>query len=69
MKAAMLWSGGKDSCLALHRALERGVDFACLATFTPADDHEFFAHPRWMMAKQASAIGLPHFCLPVSEAF
>ena len=35
IKAAVLFSGGKDSCLALHKALEKGLDVKYLLCVLP----------------------------------
>lgn len=69
MIAAVLWTGGKDSYLALHRAVDQGVSIACLATFVPMGGQDFKAHPRQLMEKQARALGLPHFFLDVKEPY
>jgi len=53
----VLWTGGKDSALALHRAADQGV--TDLVTLVPPDAH-FRAHDLTLMAWQARAIGLPH---------
>jgi len=57
MRSAMLWTGGKDSALALHRCAHLRV--TDLVTFVPPDAH-FEAHDLTLMAWQARAIGLPH---------
>ena len=57
MTAAVLWTGGKDSALALHRSAGLGVTE--LVTFVPPDAH-FLAHDLQLMAWQARALGLPH---------
>ena len=57
MKSAVLWTGGKDSALALHRSLASGVTE--LVTFVPPDAH-FQAHDLELMTWQARALGLPH---------
>jgi len=57
MNSAVLWTGGKDSALALHRSLASGVTE--LVTFVPPDAH-FQAHDLELMAWQARALGLPH---------
>lgn len=56
----MLFSGGKDSCLALHRAAE--VDqVVCLVTVVPENRESLFFHtPNLHMTRlQAEAMGLP----------
>ncbi len=66
---AVLWTGGKDSCLSLHRVHEKGFRIACLATFVPVGEVNFIAHPIDDMKKQAEALGLPLFLMPVSEPY
>jgi len=66
--AAMLWTGGKDSSLALLEAGQDGYGVSCLVTFAPPQP-EFLAHPLQFMKLQAQALGLPHYVLPVSAPF
>lgn len=67
-KAAILWTGGKDSCIALHEAVKRGYSVAGLFTFTP-ESPDFLAHPLDAVALQAEALELPHARLPVTAPF
>jgi uncharacterized protein (TIGR00290 family) len=70
MKAAVvLWTGGKDSCLALYRARELGHQILALATFVPKDGKEFSAHPREQMIQQAAQLGLPIHFIAVEEPY
>jgi diphthine-ammonia ligase len=57
VKTAVLWTGGKDSALALHLSAHLGV--VELVTFVPPDAH-FQAHDLSLMTWQAHALGLPH---------
>lgn len=57
MTSAVLWTGGKDSALALHRSARSSVRE--LVTFVPPDAH-FRAHDLELMGWQARALGLPH---------
>lgn len=66
--AAVLWTGGKDSALALHEALLDGCRIRCLMTFAPPEP-DFLAHPLPFMKLQAEAMALPHFLWPVREPF
>lgn len=66
--AAVLWTGGKDSALALHEAWRTGCRVRCLVTFAPPEA-EFLAHPLAFMQLQAEALGLPHFRWPVHAPF
>jgi len=55
------WSGGKDSCLALHRACMAGAKPACLLTMIGEDGLRSRSHGlrRDVIAAQAAALGLP----------
>src|ERR1051326_5217249 len=66
--AAVLWTGGKDSALAMHEAQLAGCSVRCLATFAPPEP-AFLAHPLAIIKLQAQALGLPHFVWPVREPF
>jgi uncharacterized protein (TIGR00290 family) len=66
--AAMLWTGGKDSSLALFEASRDGFRVQSLITFAPPEP-DFLAHPLEFMKLQAQALGLPHHVLPVREPF
>ena len=62
--AAVLWTGGKDSMLALL-AVRRRLRVRCLATFTPDPPHPFLAHPLESMVAQSASLGMEHRVLPV----
>ena len=64
--AAVLWTGGKDSSLALHEAHKIGMHIRCLVTFVPRNP-VFLAHPLPFIEQQALAIGLRHIQLCVTE--
>lgn len=66
--AAMLWTGGKDSAMALYEARENGYRVNCLVTFAPPE-RDFLAHPLSFMKMQAQALGLPHYVLPITTPF
>lgn len=66
--AAMLWTGGKDSSLALFEAGQDAYCVRCLVTFAPPQP-DFLAHPLGFMKLQAEALGLPHYILAVREPF
>lgn len=65
---AMLWTGGKDSSLALDEATQSGYSVCCLVTFVPPDAG-FLAHPLPFMTLQAEALALPHHVLPIRAPF
>ncbi len=60
MRTAVLFSGGKDSCLALHYAL-KFTDVACLITILSDNTASYMFHtPNIHLAtRQARAIGIP----------
>ena len=60
LPALCSWSGGKDSCLALHLALESGIPVTRLLTvFEPdADRSRSHALPLELLSDQAAALGL-----------
>lgn len=66
MSVAVLWTGGKDSALALHEWQGRGVTE--LVTLVPPNA-VFRAHDLGLMAWQARAVGLPHHQLLVEAPY
>lgn len=66
--AAMLWTGGKDSSLALFEATQTGYGIRCLVTFAPSQP-DFLAHPLDFMQLQAQALRLPHYILRIEKPF
>jgi uncharacterized protein (TIGR00290 family) len=58
-RAAVFWTGGKDSALALTRVREAGLPVAALVTFAP-EDARFRAHPLPVLAAQALSLGIVH---------
>jgi diphthine-ammonia ligase len=67
-KAAIFWTGGKDSAMALYEASQNGYCIRCLVTFAPLKP-DFLAHPLGFIKMQAQALALPHYVLPVSAPF
>ena len=57
------WSGGKDACLALHRACMAGAQPACLLTMLREDGIRSRSHGlrRDVIAAQAATLGIPLF--------
>ena len=68
MKAAVLWTGGKDSVLAFQVSLNL-YDIRRLVCFVPADNRQFYAHPTELMELQARKIGIPIEFVPISEPY
>jgi diphthine-ammonia ligase len=67
-RAAVLWTGGKDSCLALHEAILQGLRIEHLITFAPSEAR-FHAHPLPVQQLQARALGLPYHVLEIQEPY
>lgn len=67
-RAAVLWTGGKDSCLALQRCRRDGYRIDRLVTFAP-EKPNFLAHPLEVMKLQSAALGLPHQVITVGEPY
>ena len=55
------WSGGKDSCLALWRAVQAGASVRGLVTMFTEDGHRSRSHglSRAVLETQAAAVGVP----------
>jgi len=68
MKVAVLWSGGKESCLAYERAMAHGYDVTALVTFI-LDSWPSICHPLSIMSLQSKALGIPHITLKVGEPY
>jgi uncharacterized protein (TIGR00290 family) len=61
MRCAVMWSGGKDSALAAHRARRDGVEIACLVNFYDEETGRvrFHATRTALITAQAEATGVP----------
>jgi len=64
--SAMLWTGGKDSSLALYEANKLGYTVKTLITFVPPNPN-FLCHPISVMKRQADALLLPHKTIEVTQ--
>ena len=60
MKLAVLFSGGKDSCLALHKVLEEGHEVKYLLNIFPETKDSFMFHKPdlKLLEKQAEMLGI-----------
>ncbi len=67
-KGTVLWTGGKDSGLALYKANQSGIEIINLCTFAPKSAN-FRSHPLKYLTLQAEALGLPHYILNVEEPY
>jgi diphthine-ammonia ligase len=57
MKVVVHWSGGKECCLAYHKAIEQGHDVAFLLTFKYMEPYIFHSFP--IMELQSKAMRTP----------
>jgi ABC transporter with metal-binding/Fe-S-binding domain ATP-binding protein len=62
MKAVVLFSGGKDSCLALHKAIQQGYDIKYLLFLVPKGQDAWLFHTPHMelLKKQIEMLGLKY---------
>lgn len=67
--AVVLWTGGKDCCLALHLAREEHFNINALVTFVPATNVEFRAHPQSEIREQARCMGLDIHFVKINEPY
>lgn len=63
MKAIVSWSSGKDSCLALHRAIKLGYEPVCLMNFVSEEYNRCCFHgiPTEVVKAQAESLNIPLF--------
>lgn len=68
-KAVFNWSGGKDSALALYKALRSGLyDIVALLTTVNRDSMRSTMHalPEDLLRRQADSIGIPLYVVPLT---
>ncbi|GIN87678.1 ATP pyrophosphatase [Heyndrickxia sporothermodurans] len=60
-RIALSWSGGKDSCLALHKLVSQNYEIACLVTTAPRETGLTFAHGEKLelIHAQGRSLGIP----------
>lgn len=60
-KIALSWSGGKDSCFALHELTNQGFEVSCLVTTAPKETGVTFAHGERieLIEAQGRSLGIP----------
>ena len=68
MKVAVSWSGGMESNLALHKAIQEGHDVKYLVAFV-AETWPSFCHPVTIMELQSKSTGIPLIKLRVQEPY
>ena len=67
MRVAVHWSGGKECCLAYHKAIEQGHDVAYLLTFVYAEPYFFHSFP--IMELQSKALGTPQLRVKIKDRY
>jgi diphthine-ammonia ligase len=65
MKVAVNWSGGKECCLAYHKAVEQGHDVAFLLTFNYMNPYVFHSFP--IMKLQSKTLGTPQLIAEIKD--
>ncbi len=65
---SVLWTGGKDSALALHQVAAQGCEIRNLVTFAPPNP-QFLAHPLPFIRRQAEALNLPHHLIEIHAPY
>jgi uncharacterized protein (TIGR00290 family) len=60
-KVAVSWSGGKDSCFSLYKALQGGFQAHCLLNMINLDNKRSMSHglDQRLLVTQAEAMGMP----------
>lgn len=66
MRVVLLWGGGKDSCLAYHKAIAQNHNVVYILTFVPSRE-PYIYHPLSLMSLQSKALGIPHLRVKIEE--
>lgn len=67
MKVVIYWSGGKECCLAYHKAVEQGYNVAYLLTFVYLEPYIFHSFP--IMGLQSKALGTPQLKVKIKDRY
>jgi diphthine-ammonia ligase len=67
MRVVLLWSGGKECCLAYHKAVKQGHEVAYLLTFEYMDPYIF--HNFLLMSLTSKALGIPQFKVKIKDQY
>lgn len=70
-RIAVSWSGGKDCCYSLYKALQEGHRPVCLITTIPAESHRTFGHgyKLHVLEAQSKSLGIPLEIIYVNENY
>lgn len=66
MRVVVHWGGGKDSCLAFHKAVKMGHEVAYLLTYVYREPYIF--HSFKLMELQSKALGVPQRKVKIKHA-
>ena len=67
MKVVIYWSGGKECCLAYHKAVEQGYNVAYFLTFVYLEPYIFHSFP--IMELQSKALGTPQLKVKIKDRY
>jgi diphthine-ammonia ligase len=67
MKVVVQWSGGKECCLAYHKAVEQGHEVAYLITYIYRKPYIFHSLP--VMELQSQTLGIPQIKVKVKKSY
>ena len=67
MRVVVQWSGGKECCLAYHKAVEQGHEIAYLLTYIYRKPYIFHSLP--LMELQSKTLGIPQLKVKVKKSY
>ena len=67
MRVVVQWSGGKECCLAYHKALKQGHEVAYLLTYIYRKPYVFHSLP--VMELQSQTLGIPQIKVKVKKSY
>jgi len=67
MRVVVQWSGGKECCLAYHKAVEQGHEIAYLLTYIYRKPYIFHSLP--LMELQSQTLGIPQLKVKVKKSY
>jgi len=67
MRVVVQWSGGKECCLAYHKAVEQGHEVAFLLTYIYRKPYIFHSLP--LMELQSKTLGIPQLKVKVKKSY
>ncbi len=67
MKVVVHWSGGKECCLAYHKAVKQGHEVAYLLSYIYKKPYVFHSVP--VMKLQSKTLGVPHLKIKIKKSY